>query len=121
MNQLDIIQSLGTDTILLTRPDSWLEQRKRSVSAQLSILVEEIKALDRATRIKRKLQDKNLVAVKHWKTVDGLPDEVIEIMDLPEAIQHLGKDEHAYESLEQLNVWRADGYDVEVASQLRAP
>ena len=66
------------------------------------------------------MQDKNLVAVKHWEDADGIPDEVIEIMELPEAVALLERDEHAYDSCDQINVWRADGYDVEIAAQLRA-
>lgn len=120
MNQLDIIQSLGKDVVLLTRPDNWLEQRKHIVSEQLSIFIEEMKALESATDIKRRMQDKNLVAIKHWKDIDGLPDEVIEIMELPEAIKVLANDEHAYDSCGQINVWKADGYDIETATQLRA-
>lgn len=120
MNQLDVIQSLGNDVVLLTRPDNWIEQRKRTVSEQLSILAEEVKTLEAASTIKRKMQDKNLVAVRHWKDTDGLPDEVIEIMGLPEAVNLLEKDEHSYDSCGQINVWRSDGYDVETAAQLRA-
>jgi len=120
MNQLDIIQSLGEDVILLTRPDAWIEQRKRSVSEQMTILLEEIKALENATDIKRRMQDKNLVAIRHWKETDNPPDEVIEIMELPEAVALLQKDAHAYDSCGQMNVWRADGYDVDVAAKLRA-
>ncbi len=119
MNQLDVMRSLGEDVILLTRPDAWIEQRKRSVSEQMTILLEEIKALESATDVKRKMQDKNLVAVKHWEETNDLPDEVIEIMELPEAMALLQNDIHAYDSCGQINVWRADGYDVEVAAQLR--
>lgn len=119
MNQLDVIQSLGEDVVLLTRPDNWLAQRKLAISGQLSILAEELRALENATKIKRKMQDKNLVAVKHWKDTDGLPDEVIEIMELPEAVTLLAKDEHSYDSRGQINVWKSDGYDTETARQLR--
>jgi len=114
MNQLDIIQALGEDTILLTRPDSWLDQKRKSVSDQLSILIEELKAIEKAQEVKRKLQDKNLVAVKHWKD----DDEVIEIMGLREAVTTLEADEHAYDQIGQLNVWKIDGYDVETARVL---
>lgn len=114
MNQLQIIQALGEDTILLTRPDGWLEQRRKSVSDQLSILIEELKAIERAQEIKRKMQDTNLVAVKHWKD----DDEVIEIMGLREAITTLEGDEHSYDQIGQLNVWKTDGYDVDLAREL---
>jgi len=120
MNQLDVIESLGRDVVLLTRPDNWLEQRKLSISGQMTILLEEIRALENATDIKHKMQDKNLVAVKHWQDTDGLPDEIIEIMELPEAIALLKNNKHAYDSCSQVNVWKADGYDVEIAAQLRA-
>jgi hypothetical protein len=117
MNTLDVIQNLGDDAYLLTKPDIWLESQRQSTAEQLSRLVTELKSLDAAIAIKRSMQDKNLVAVKRLVMDKDELDQIIEIIPLPDAI--LIAQDDSLEATSQVNVWAADGYDIKNAATLR--
>lgn len=112
-NLIIMLHDLGTDADLLARQDSWLEQKRRMVSSELDDLINELRAIQLAQRIKRTLQQKNMVAV-----LKNSNDELgIKIMHLPAALQELD----STRKTDRLNaaVWQSDGYDLPNSKKLR--
>lgn len=117
---MTLINDLGENADLLVRSDAWLENERRSTAAELDRCCNELRAIQIAQRIKRALQQKNMVAVQELiHDMDGnIQDIVVRILDLPKAIQKLnGKVPQdtldAINSMVQIKGWRSDGYDVD--------
>ncbi len=135
MNFLTLVNELGEDADLLARSDDWLEQERRAKAAELDQTANELRAILLAQRIKRALQQKNLVAVQQiLKGADGeVRDIVIRIMNLPDAVTLLGatgadplcepvqKDMiDAMNVTAQMSAWHSDGYDLATSAALRS-
>jgi len=112
MNQMDIIDALGGDTGLLVKSDAWLEVRKTKVCQDLDLLLEDLKQIQTALRIKRELQQRNLVAVQRSKF--SQMDKAVEILPLSDAVQSIPPPERN----RILDIWNSDGYDVAASLQL---
>lgn len=112
MNQMDIIDALGGDTDLLVRSDAWLEVRKTKVCQDLDLLLEDLKQIQTAIKIKRELQQRNLVAVQRSKVNPA--DAAVEILPLSDAVQSIPPPER----IRTLSVWNSDGYDIAACMQL---
>lgn len=120
-NQLHIRAVLGEDVDLLTKPDAWLQRKEESLHQSIQLLLEDLRVVQRAAQIKRQLQQKNNVAVRHYEWDRGRPvDEVIRVMPLPDAIRVIQRSRPNAEQARQPYYWHLDGYDVETAEHLRA-
>lgn len=127
-DEVAIIAELGDDADLLLAPDEWLENERRSLQQKLSLIAEELDDILRAQRIKRQLQQRNLVAVRCIEKEGGQPsDVIIKICSIPDALSRLAAErcdqmipaDIARDNAEQQIVtWRADGYDVDIAERL---
>jgi hypothetical protein len=119
----NLMHEIGEDADLLTRPDAWLEEERRATAAELDEKAQELRALLLAQRIKRFLQQKNMVAVRELlSSTDGkIKEIVIKIMNLPDALHILSKYEpqEVQEVERQLIVWSRDGYDLSTSATLR--
>jgi hypothetical protein len=119
------INELGEDADLLARHDDWLETQRNALQGDLEQKATELRAVLLAQRIKRLLQQKNLVAVQQLiRSSEGkVVDIVIRIMNLPDALQQLLKP--AVDTLDEVNVaaqvygWDKDGYDIPGSRALR--
>jgi hypothetical protein len=109
MIELDIIDELGDDAELLTKSDIWLATLESSLSQRLTILLQDLERIQKTVRIKQRLQQQNLVAVKRSIHSGELSDEIIEILPLPKAVRLIGYTDYR----SQINIWAADGYDVQ--------
>lgn len=115
---------MGEDADLLTRHDDWLETQRNAIQTDLEQKSTELRAILLAQRIKRALQQKNLVAVQQLiRSSEGkVVDIVIRIMNLPDAIQQLRK---PLDTLDEVNAaaqlfgWDRDGYDIPASKALR--
>jgi len=113
MNQMDIIDALGCDTGLLVRSDAWLEVRKTKVCQDPDLLLEDLKQIQTALKIKRELQQRNLVAVQRSKFSSPI-DKAVEILPLSDAVRSIPLPERN----QVLSIWNSDGYDVAACTQL---
>lgn len=119
-----MIDDLGDDADLLTRSDEWLEMERQSTATEIDKLANELRAILLAQRIKRQLQQHNLVAVQHLlRSDDGrINDILIRIMNLADALESL---EPARDSIDHMNAvaqrhgWHRDGYDLQTSASLR--
>lgn len=125
MSLINLINTLGDDATLLTRSDEWLERERQATAQKMDMLANELRAIMLAQRIKRLLQQKNLVAVQHLlKSEDGkVRDIIIRLMNLPDALQMLRPTEDHLEEfnrIAQIQGWKKDGYDIEASAALRS-
>jgi len=126
MSILTLVQELGEDADLLVRHDDWLEAERKSKAAELDRAANELRAIMLAQKIKRALQQKNLVAVQQiLKDTDGkVVDIIIKILNLPDALSLLSTSQ--YDTLDQVNFaaqlsgWDNDGYDIATSASLRS-
>ena len=114
MVEFDIIDALGDNAELLTKSDTWLAILESKLGQNLTILLHDLEQVQTAIRIKQRLQQNNLVALKRVIRRGRISDEVIEILPLPKAVQAVN--ETAYR--DQINIWAADGYDVQAVQMV---
>lgn len=120
----NLISEIGEDADLLTRTDEWLEEERRATAAELDQKAQELRAVLLAQRIKRLLQQKNLVAVQQLlRSTNGEMKEIIvRIMNLPDALYLLSIRQ---DTLDEVNAaaqhiaWDRDGYDLSLSAALR--
>ena len=125
MNLVTLINEIGDDADLLTRSDQWLEESRKSIAASLDSIARELQAIQTAQRIKKMLQQQNLVAVQSIdRDCDGNIEQIIiKIMKLPDAISKLRSENN--DTIDQVNMagqlvgWSSDGYDIAASAQLR--
>jgi hypothetical protein len=118
---MTLINDLGEDADLLTCSDEWLESERRTTATELDRCANELRAIYLAQRIKRALQQKNLVAVQELvRNMDGdIQDVLIRILDLPKAVRKI-RNSAVHDHIDILNAiaqyqgWKKDGYDVEL-------
>ena len=112
MNSVTIIDDLRDDVELLTRSDRWLEEKRLSVAQRLTILLDDLKAINKAIHVKTRLQQTNKTAVRRWDR-DRPIDEVIQVMSLPDAVSIINREASSMpvRSILQLKTWMLDGYD----------
>ncbi len=123
MNLISQMEELGQDADLLTRSDQWLEQERIRRANELERAATELRAIHVAQKIKRQLQEKNLVAVQQLlRDADGeVKNIIVRIMNLPDALSMLSTSD----TLDELNVaaqlhgWQEDGYDLVASAALR--
>ena len=112
------IKQLGEDNIdLLARHDQWLENQRIETQSRLDRNVTELQNIISAQQIKRRLQQKNLVAVqKIVRDNNGnMVDMTIDIMKLPDALVYLNATENTMDDMNnsaQLCGLSLDGYDL---------
>ncbi len=124
MNLISQMEELGQDADLLTRSDRWLEEERIRRSEDLERAANELRAIHLAQKIKRYLQQKNLVAVQQLlRDVDGeIKNIIVRVMNLPDALSMLTTSD----TLDELNVvtqlhgWHDDGYDLVASAALRS-
>lgn len=122
---MTLINEIGDDADLLTRSDEWLEEERKTTAASLDRTARELHAIQTAQRIKRLLQQRNLVAVQSIiRSEEGdIRDILVRIMSLPDAIALLRA--HKNDTLDEINLaaqlvgWNSDGYDTAISSRLR--
>lgn len=125
MNLTTLINEIGDDADLLTRSDEWLEESRKSTAASLDSIARELQAIQTAQRIKRMLQQQNLVAVQSIiKSTNGdIQDILVRIMSLPDALALLRASRN--DTIDELNFagqivgWDSDGYDIPASAKLR--
>jgi hypothetical protein len=125
MSFLTLVHELGEDADLLTRSDDWLEQERRSAAAKLDKAANELRAVLLAQKVKRALQQKNLVAVQQiLRDANGeIRDITIRLLNLPDALALLSAPVDTLDEANatgQISVWVGDGYDIPAAAALRA-
>lgn len=119
MSLLTLIEDIGDDIDLLVRSDEWLEEERKSIAAELDRISHELRSIYTAQKLKRYLQQSNLVAVQSFvKDCNGeISDINISIMPLPDAKRKLDADSKTDE-LDNVNrhvqlcCWKSDGYEV---------
>lgn len=125
MNLNSLLNEVEDNADLLTRSDEWLEAERKSISSKIEVLAEELQSILTAQRVKKKLQQKNLVAVQSLvKDAEGtVIDIIVRILNLPDAISLLKSDNNSV--IDQLNMtanlagWHRDGYDISTSATLR--
>lgn len=118
---MTLINDLGDDADLLLWSDEWLESERRIAATELDRCANELHAIHLAQRIKRALQQKNLVAVQELvMDADGdVRDILIRILKLPEAVRR-ANELYPHDSMVMANLiaqhygWQTDGYDVDL-------
>lgn len=118
MNVTTLINDLGDDIDLLTRHDQWLEEQRIATARKMNELASELNMVMLAQRIKRHLQQQNLVAVQRLSQdrAGDIKNVEVSIMQLPDAIRALGNSRNDYDRLNktaQLVGWYKDGYDID--------
>lgn len=123
MTLTNLLNDIGDDAELLTRTDAWLEQERKVVAADLDGKARELEKVLLAQRIKRLLQQKNLVAVQQILRADGeMKDIIIRLMNLPDAIHLLDQETETIDDANkasQFMTWGNDGYDICSSRALR--
>lgn len=123
MSLTSLMEEIGQDADLLTRSDTWLEQERIRRSQELEQAAAELQAVLLAQRIKKQLQQKNLVAAQQLiRDSNGDINKIlVRIMNLPDALSML----HTSDTLDQINNsaqlygWHQDGYDLPTSATLR--
>lgn len=120
-----LLHDLGDDADLLTRSDQWLEVERRVTATKMNELAVALRAILLAQRVKRLLQQKNMVAVQHLlrDQTGEVRDIIVRIMNLPDAMQSITDHHDTLDSVNaaaQTHGWRADGYDLDTAESLRS-
>lgn len=127
---LTIMEELGEHSDLLLEPGAALELERIDLQTKMARMATELDLLLRALRIKRALQQRNLVPIRRPELdSNGLPVDIsIRVCSLPDAVAVLEKDKanpdipadiSHHNSAEHLRVWENDGYDVDAARELR--
>jgi hypothetical protein len=113
---MTLIKDLGEDADLLTRSDAWLEQERRATAAELNRTAQELRAIQIAQRIKKALQQKNLVAARKLiRGLYGIEGVAVQVQKLSKALEEMRDPADLYDyfnTQEQLGSWKSDGYDV---------
>lgn len=125
MSLMNLLNDIGDDADLLVRSDEWLEQERKVVASQLDEKARELEKLLLAQKIKRLLQQKNLVAVQQiLRTAEGeMKDIIVRLMKLPDAMHLL--EERKHDTIDEVNTagqfmtWDNDGYDLATSRALR--
>ena len=118
MSILTLLEDMGDDLDLLVRSDEWLEEERRSMAAEMDRIARELRSIYTAQRLKRELQQSNLVAVQSLITGDDgeIKDINIAIMPVNKAKNHLDSETGNLAMINreaQIGCWRSDGYDVD--------
>lgn len=124
MTLIHLLNDIGEDADLLTRSDEWLEQERTLVASQLDEKARELEKVLLAQKIKKLLQQKNLVAVQQiLRTADGeMKDIIVRLMKLPDAISLIDKQQDTVDEVNaaaQFMTWDNDGYDIATSRALR--
>lgn len=121
MNAIALINELRDDADLLARSDRWLTEQRTSIAQKISLMLDDLRALNTVMKYKRRLQQTNRVAVRHYEMYNGRPvDDVMSIMTLPDAVSVIRRESSPNRCTNQLRTWMLDGYDVDTASQMHA-
>ncbi len=120
---LAIMNEIGDDAELLLVPDEWLENQRLYIQQKMALMAERLDGVLTAQRVKRQLQQSNLVAIRCVEKHNGQPsDIIIKVCPITEALTRLSdekrdptipsdvSDENAKQ---QICVWRSDGYDID--------
>ncbi len=118
MSIITLMEDIGDDLDLIIRSDEWLEEERKSITAEMDRIAHELRSIQIAQRLKRHLQQSNLVAVQSLVKDDNgdVSDINISIMPMKEAMECLrNQSDSAYEVINksQICCWRSDGYDVD--------
>jgi hypothetical protein len=119
MNLTSLIQDLGEDAELILMSDKWLSQQEVFLSAELDRITAEYKSVIAAKKVKRILQNQNMIAVDRPTRLE------IEIAKVPEVLKNMTgmgngdvKTDSAISIIESLGMSRIlpvmldDGYDI---------
>ena len=119
MNLTSLIQDLGEDAELILMSDKWLSQQEAFLSAELDRITAEYKSVIAAKKVKRILQNQNMIAVDRPAKLE------IEIAKVPEVLKNMTsmnsgdiKADNAQSIIESLGMSRIlpvmldDGYDI---------
>ena len=126
MNLMNLLDDIGEDADLLTRSDAWLEQERRNVASELDERAQELEKLLTAQRIKKLLQQKNLVAVQQiLRSANGeMKEIIIRLMKLPDAVHLMEQPQVDFldgvNASGQFMTWDKDGYDIQTSRSLRS-
>ena len=112
MNRLNISDELDGNVDLLIKSDRWLEAQRSKLTQELSLLLDDLRKVMSAQKIKRSLQQTNRVAAV-MPSEAGI-GETVEILSLREAITAIKQFDEPRRSRysRQVNLWASDGYDV---------
>ncbi len=125
MSLTTLIKEIGDNADLLARSDEWLEAERKAIATSLDKAARELHIIQTAQRVKRQLQQRNLVAVQSViRSENGdIDDILIRIMNLPDAITLLRSQK--IDTLDEVNCaaqisgWDSDGYDINNSARLR--
>lgn len=118
------MSEIGQDADLLTRSDKWLEAERIRFSEELERISDGLRAVLLAQRIKKQLQQKNLVALQQIirDSQDEVRHLIIRLLPLPDALSMLRGPEDTIDNINataQLVGWESDGYDIKTSASLR--
>lgn len=119
-----MLKDLGSDVDLITRHDAWLEEERKSLATNLDKIANELRAIILAQKIKRALQQQNLVAIKELIRDESgeVVDLVLKIIPLPSALAKMDKSNEMLDILlnkAQKEGWEKDGHDLVNSASLR--
>lgn len=125
MSLMNLLEDIGEDADLLIRSDAWLEQERKNVASELDERARELEKVLIAQKIKRLLQQKNLVAVQQiLRSANGEMKEIIvRLMKLPDAMHLMEQPQvdvlDGINTSSQFMTWDKDGYDIQTSRSLR--
>jgi hypothetical protein len=125
MSLLTLMKEIGDNADLLTRSDSWLDEQRRSKAAELDRVANELRVVLLAQRVKKALQQRNMVAVQQIlrDTNGDVRNIIIRLMNLPDALTLLNKPQDTLDEVNtaaQIAGWDGDGYDIPTSAALRS-
>jgi len=118
-----LLCEIGEDADLLTRSDAWLEEELRYYVSKIKKDLGEISSIKLALKIKKMLQDQNMVPLQKYSRKDdgSIHDVMLQVMKLPDAINVL---EQRHDYIDELNaaghilLWQNDGYDIKTSIEV---
>ncbi len=127
MSLNNLMEQIGEDADLLTYNDEWLEQERVKRAGELERAAEELRAILLAQKIKKNLQQKNLVAMQQIvRDADGeIKSMIVRVVNLPDALSMMRSQQDTADALDTVNIaaqldgWARDGYDIAASAALR--
>ena len=125
MTLTTLLEQIQKDDIdLLCKSDEWLENERRIKAELAHKSICELQSVMLVQRIKRMLQQKNLVAMQQIvrDDKDSIQDIIVRIVNLPDALAMVSQSTDTLDEANfaaQLSGWEDDGYDLEKSAKLR--
>lgn len=118
MTELEkLIVDIGNDLDLLMQSDAWLANEAMLLEERAATIKKEAEIVQKAAKVKRILQQNNLVPVQKLTRADdgSVEDVVVQFEKLKDAVHYVLSETDTLgqaNAISQLSVWDRDGYDL---------